>query len=62
MKVGILNVNGLVASATKRSHIFYFISKEKLDYYILQETHLTDNDNNSDILKDFKGKVFSKFV
>ena len=31
MKVGTLNVNGFVTSATKRSHIFNFISKEKLD-------------------------------
>ena len=38
-----------VASATKRSHIFNFISKEKLDIIRLQETHLTDNDNTSDI-------------
>ena len=62
MKVGTLNVNGFVTSATKRSHIFNFISKEKLDIICLQETHLTDNDNTSDIFKDFKGKVFSKFV
>ena len=54
MKVGSLNVNGFVASATKRSHIFNFISKEKLDIICLQETHLTDNDNNH-ILKEFKG-------
>ena len=58
MKVGTLNVNGFVASATKRSHILNFISKEKLDIIRLQETHLTDNDNTSDIFKDFKGKVF----
>ena len=58
MKVGTLNVNGFVTSATKRSHIFNFISTEKLDIICLQETHLTDNDNTSDIFKDFKGKVF----
>ena len=42
----------------KRAHILNFISKEKLDTICLQEMHLTDNDNTSDILKEFKDKVF----
>ena len=57
MKVGTLNVNGFVDSATKRSLIFNLINKEKLDIIFLQETHLNDHDIIKDIFKDFKGKV-----
>ena len=42
MKVGTLNVNGFVDSATKRSLIFNLLSNEKLDIIFLQETHLND--------------------
>ena len=55
MKVGTLNVNGFVDSATKRSLIFNLINKEKLDIIFLQETHLNDHDIIKDIFKDFKG-------
>ena len=58
MKVGTLNVNGFVASATKRSLIFNFLNKEKLDITFLQETHLNNNDNIKEIFNDFKGKVY----
>ena len=57
MKVGTLNVNGFVASATKRSLIFNFLNKEKLDITFLQETHLNNNDNIKEIFNDFKGKA-----
>ena len=60
MAVGTLNVNGFVPSATKRSHFLNFISKEKIDNFIIyfQETHLTNNDNTSDIFKDFTSNFF----
>ena len=58
MKVGTLNVNGFVDSATKRSLIFNLINKEKLDIIFLQEPHLNDHDIIKDIFKDFKGKVY----
>ena len=58
MKVGTLNVNGFVDSATKRSIIFNLINKEQLDIIFLQETHLNDNDNIKDIFKQFKEKIY----
>ena len=38
MKIGTLNTNGFVDSATKQSLIFNLIGEEKLDIR-LQETH-----------------------
>ena len=52
------HINDFVASATKRAHILNVISKEKINIICLQETNLTDNDNTSDIFKEFKGIFF----
>ena len=37
IKVNVNGLNGFVASAIKRSHIFNFISKEKFDYLLTRD-------------------------
>ena len=62
MKIGTLNTNGFVGSATKRSLILKLIGEEKLDIICLQETHFNCNDNLNDYFKDFKGQYFVNSV
>ena len=58
MKIGTLNTNCFVDSATKRSLILKLIGEEKLDIISLQETHFNCNDNLNNYFKDFKGQYF----
>ena len=61
MKIGTLNTNGFVDSATKQSLIFNLIGEEKLDI-CLQETHFNSNDNLNEYFKNFKGQYFINSV
>ena len=58
MKIGTLNTNGFMDSATKRSLILKLFGEENLDIICLQETHFHCNDNLNDYFKDFKGQYF----
>ena len=62
MKIGTLNINGFVDSATKRSLILKLIGEEKLDIICLQETHFNSNDNLNEYFKDFKGQYIFNSV
>ena len=62
MKIGTLNINGFVDSATKSSLIFKLIGKKKLDIICLQETHFNSNDNLNEYFKDFKGQYLVNSV